>query len=46
VMQVYQAADKSAESGFPVDLPPAAIASDESQQRPDGSVKNVTADHT
>jgi predicted dehydrogenase len=46
VMQVYQAADKSAESGFPVDLPPAAIASDESQQRPDGSVKNVTADRT
>jgi predicted dehydrogenase len=44
VMQVYQAADKSAESGSPVDLPPAAIASDEPQQRQDGSVRNVTAD--
>jgi len=45
VMQVYQAADKSAEQGRPVDLSP-AHSSDRPRQRRASSVKNATADRT
>ena len=46
VMQVYQAADKSAEQGRPVDLSPTANPSDRPRQRRTSSVKNATADRT
>jgi predicted dehydrogenase len=46
VMQVYQAADKSAEQGRPVDLSPTAHPSDRPRQRRTSSVKNATADRT
>jgi predicted dehydrogenase len=46
VMQVYQAADKSAESGCPVGLPPTAIASAEPPQRQAKSIKKAMADRT
>jgi scyllo-inositol 2-dehydrogenase (NAD+) len=46
VMQVYQAADKSAEQGRPVDLLPTANPSDRPRQRRTSSVKNATADRT
>jgi predicted dehydrogenase len=46
VMQVYQAADKSAEEGRPVDLSPTANPSDRPRQRRTSSVKNATADRT
>jgi predicted dehydrogenase len=46
VMQVYQAADKSAEQGRPVDLAPSAHPSDRPRQRRTSSVKNATADRT
>ncbi len=46
VMQVYQAADKSAEEGCPVDLSPTANPSDRPRQQRTRSVKNATADRT
>jgi len=46
VMQVYQAADKSAEQGRPVDLAPSAHPSDRPRQRRTSSVKDATADRT
>src|SRR6202521_415969 len=46
VMQVYQAADKSAEQGRPVDLSPTTNPSDRPRQRRTSSVKNATADRT
>ncbi len=46
VMQVYGAADKSAEDGRPVDLHPTAKASDRPRQRSTGSIKKATADRT
>ncbi len=46
VMQVYQAADKSAEEGCPVDLSPTANPSDRPRQRRTSSVKNATADRS
>jgi scyllo-inositol 2-dehydrogenase (NAD+) len=46
VMQVYRAADKSAEEGRPVDLSPSANPSDRPRQRRTSSVKNATADRT
>src|SRR3984893_16599638 len=46
VMQVYQAADKSAESGCPVGLPPTEIASAEPPQRQAKSIKKAMADRT
>jgi predicted dehydrogenase len=46
VMQVYQAADKSAEEGRPVDLSPTANPSARAPQRRTSSVKNATADRT
>jgi predicted dehydrogenase len=44
VMQVYQAADKSAEEGRPVDIPPSP--SKLSLPRQTDSIKNATADRT
>ena len=44
VMEVYQAADKSAEDGCPVDLLPRALPSGLPQSRPTDSIKNATAD--
>ena len=44
VMEVYQAADKSAEDGCPVDLPPPASPSLQPQSRQSDSIKNATAD--
>jgi predicted dehydrogenase len=46
VMQVYQAADKSAEQGRPIDLPPAEHPSGRRQRRPADSIKDVAADRT
>jgi hypothetical protein len=46
VMEVYQAADKSAEQGRPVNLAPTANPSDRPRQRTTSSVKNATADRT
>jgi predicted dehydrogenase len=46
VMQVYQAADQSAEQGRPVELSPAANPSDRPRQRRTSSVKKATADRT
>jgi scyllo-inositol 2-dehydrogenase (NAD+) len=46
VMQVYQAADQSAEQGRPVDLSPTAHPSDRPRQRRTSSAKNATADRT
>src|ERR1700731_1998841 len=42
VMQVYQAADKSAEEGRPVDLLPTANLSDRPRLRRTSSIKNAT----
>ena len=44
VMEVYQAADKSADEGGPVDLTPPAPSSNRRQARHGSSVKNATAD--
>ena len=46
VMQVYQAADKSAEEGRPIDLLPAEFPSDRLEQRQADSIKDVAADRT
>ena len=46
VMQVYQAADKSAEEGRPVDLLPTANLSDRPLLRQTKSIKKATADRT
>jgi predicted dehydrogenase len=46
VMQVYQAADKSAEEGRPVDLSPTANPSDRPRLRRTSSIKNATVDRT
>jgi predicted dehydrogenase len=46
VMQVYQAADKSAEEGRPVDLLPTANLSDRPLLRQTESIKKATADRT
>jgi predicted dehydrogenase len=46
VMQVYQAADKSAEEGRPVDLLPTANLSDRPLRRQTRSIKKATADRT
>ena len=46
VMQVYQAADKSAEEGRPIDLIPAEFPSDRRDQRRADSIKDVAADRT
>ena len=46
VMQVYQAADKSAEEGRPVDLLPTANLSDRPRLRQTKSIKKATADRT
>jgi scyllo-inositol 2-dehydrogenase (NAD+) len=46
VMQVYQAADKSAEEGRPVDIPVAASASHRPVLRQAKSIKKATADRT
>jgi chromatin segregation and condensation protein Rec8/ScpA/Scc1 (kleisin family) len=46
VMQVYQAADKSAEEGRPIDLDIAEPASHRRQRRNPGSIKHVAADRT
>jgi hypothetical protein len=45
VMQVYQAADKSAEEGRPIDLLPTDPPSSRLQRRQADSIKNVAADH-
>jgi predicted dehydrogenase len=44
VMEVYQAADKSADDGLPVDLAPRAPSSSQRQTRHGSSVKKATAD--
>ena len=44
VMEVYEAADKSAEDGCPVDLLPPALPSGRNELRPSDSIKNATAD--
>jgi predicted dehydrogenase len=44
VMEVYQAADKSADDGVPVDLTPPAPSSSGRHTRRGSSVKNATAD--
>jgi predicted dehydrogenase len=46
VMQVYQAADKSAEEGRPIDLLPEKARSDGRQRRHPESTKKVAADRT
>jgi hypothetical protein len=46
VMQVYLAADKSAEEGRPVDLPPAANPSARPLLRQAKPIKKATADRT
>src|ERR1700694_1545139 len=46
VMQVYQAADKSAEEGRPVDLLPTTNLSDRPLLRQTKSIKKATADRT
>jgi predicted dehydrogenase len=46
VMQVYQAADKSAEEGRPIDLLPEKAPSDGRQRRHPESTKKVAADRT
>ena len=46
VMQLYQAADKSAEDGRPIDLLPSEFPSERQPARPADSVKNATADRT
>jgi len=46
VMQVYQAADKSAEEGRPIDLLPADLPADRLQRAQDDSLKDVAADRT
>jgi predicted dehydrogenase len=46
VMQVYQAADKSAEEGRPVDLQPSANTSHQPLLRQTKSIKKATADRT
>jgi hypothetical protein len=45
-MQVYQAADKSAEEGIPVDLSLAANPSDRPVLRQSKPTKKATADRT
>src|ERR1700686_3964206 len=44
VMEVYEAADKSAEEGCPADLLPPALPSGRTEPRPSDSIKNATAD--
>jgi predicted dehydrogenase len=44
VMEVYQAADKSAENSCPVDLLPSVPPSSDSQSQQSNSTKNATAD--
>jgi predicted dehydrogenase len=44
VMEVYQAADKSAEEGCPVDLLPPALPSDLDPSQQSDSIKSATAD--
>jgi predicted dehydrogenase len=44
VMEVYQAADKSAGGGVPVDLAPPALPSGWPQSRQSDSIKNASAD--
>jgi predicted dehydrogenase len=44
VMEVYQAADKSAAEGCPVDLSPAALPSGMPRLGPTDSIKNTTTD--
>ena len=44
VMEVYEAADKSAEDGRPVDLLPPALPSGRTEPGPSDSIKNATAD--
>jgi len=46
VMQVYQAADKSAEQGHPVDLLPTANLSDGPRLRQTKAIKKATADRS
>jgi predicted dehydrogenase len=46
VMQVYQAADESAEEGRPIDLLSSDTARDRSQRRPVDATKDVAADRT
>jgi predicted dehydrogenase len=46
VMQVYQAADKSAEEGRPIDILPSECPSQWEQPRQSDSIKNATADRT
>lgn len=46
VMQVYQAADKSAEEGSPIDLSPSANASEQPPPRQTEPNKKATADRT
>ncbi|MGB2891062.1 MAG: Gfo/Idh/MocA family oxidoreductase [Candidatus Acidiferrales bacterium] len=43
VMQVYQAADKSAEEGRPIEIPPPGPPSDRRAPRQADSIKNATA---
>jgi predicted dehydrogenase len=43
VMQVYQAADKSAEEGRPIEIPPPGPPSDRRSPRQADSIKNATA---
>jgi len=44
VMEVYGAADKSAEDGCPVELLPPALPSGRTEPRPSDSIKNAAAD--
>jgi predicted dehydrogenase len=46
VMQVYQAADQSAEEGRPIDILPSDLPSERRLPRPTDSIKNATADRT
>jgi predicted dehydrogenase len=46
VMQVYQAADQSAEEGRPVDIPSPAVASDGQLAPQTGSTSKATADRS
>jgi hypothetical protein len=43
-MEVYEAADKSAEDACPVDLLPPALPSGRTEPRPSDSIKNAAAD--
>jgi hypothetical protein len=46
VMQVYQAADKSAEEGRPIDILPPELPSKPPLPRQSDSIKSATADRT